>query len=407
MATSGQLDLSPLGLELMDYNEETVVTTPASYYSTWAAEIGVSSTGTDGTLNALDGTNTGYIISPGASGGDFFDSGITDLAFTSDMGIGCYHIAINNVATTNITTSYSRGVDLITDVAVFNQFFKVWHDFADTSVSLDIIYRSASGTTIIKGQFQEDFNLTLIADFAIRIDNSQLILVVAPVDNTGDSSTGLYLEQYFTGGTVTGREFVNVANSTISELTLNYVLPVVASATAVKVSRQYTCILTGAADSLDDITLPISSFNLDKTLIGVSTLSVACPDGINFSAAILARPNGSLKITSTDIYTDGSEVQDSVTQEYTLSYVGPSQGSSNFSVSLSGQTTLTNPTPGTETMIGESFIFQGAIRVRGEINMNLTPGDTLNYSGGSFTVAKIAINSNSSPVVSVMEVTSG
>jgi len=177
-----------------------------------------------------------------------------------------------------------------------------------------------------------------------------------------------------------------------------------------KVSKIYDCIVTGDADSLTDITIPISSLDLDENQTGISSLTIVCPDGLNFASSILARPNGGLILSSYDLYSDGSSALEKELDEFLITSISDSSGASSHSVSITGQVEILNPSPKTENIIGESFIFtnkDGTVRIRGSVNMLLLPGDTLTYSGGSFTVDKIAINIRAESTSSTMEVSSG
>lgn len=153
--------------------------------------------------------------------------------------------------------------------------------------------------------------------------------------------------------------------------------------------RRYYCTITGAADGLPDLVVPISSINGTLRYDGLSSYLVVVPDGISYAADIAARANGGFIIDSEEIYTDGtSEITQSV--EFNIESQRPDSGGRNFSVSIRGTSSVSNPTPKKLNVYGISFNSldnSGKRRVRCEPNKDFLQGDTAVLpSGAEFAV---------------------
>lgn len=402
MAT-GTIDLSGSGLLLVDWEQIAGSSTIAQYYTDWANEIGVSDIGTDGTPGALDDQDTALPIYPGASGGDFYGNGITEISLSTNSAVGFHSIPIDEQGTTEVNTPWTKEVIFIYINPELGAMFSV---FGITQESVNVIYRAAGGVTIMYGEFH-DIGVPSAARtlFAIKISNKKAILVTEALDASIWHEAAPFpfdVSRYVFEQTVGG----------VFELTLLYDGgPALAIPQGVILaSRKYTCVLTGAADSLSDLDIPISSINLDTNITATSSLTVICPDGLNLAEGILNRSNGGLILTSILVYSDGSEVDERTLTEFELSSISDYSGALSHSVSLTGQTDLTNASPVTVDLTGEFFIFTnlaGVVRVRSDVDIDLNPGDTINYSGGSFAVDKIAINITTSSATGTMEVSSG
>jgi hypothetical protein len=145
------------------------------------------------------------------------------------------------------------------------------------------------------------------------------------------------------------------------------------------ISRRYTCTITGAADSLADVVIPISSINGRLNSSGVSALNIVCPNGVDYAGAILARAQGSFIIAATEYYLDGSsEVSDS--QEFGNLAIAYQQGSRNYSVSIRGERAVTLHNPARKIAIqGMSYTAlqaNGFRRLRCNNDKDFLPGDT-------------------------------
>lgn len=142
---------------------------------------------------------------------------------------------------------------------------------------------------------------------------------------------------------------------------------------------RFVCTITGTADSLSDVVIPISSLSGSLTVTGVNSLLVVCPDGSTFGADIVARSNGGFIITTVEVYTDGTTANvDS--EEYTFSGITSDRGSRNWSFSLRGKNTESPVLPFRYLATGISILTinaDGKRRARADYLSNIRPGDTL------------------------------
>jgi len=172
--------------------------------------------------------------------------------------------------------------------------------------------------------------------------------------------------------------------------------------------RKYTCIITGAADGLDDAIIPLSNISIRMDETNVSSLSVVCPDGVGYADSIINRKNGSLKLLSLEIYNDGTEsLSDS--QEYAITAISSARGSKSFSVSITAQTTLFNTTPKIIILSGVSYISQnqsGNTRLRASPDKDILPGDTVILDDLSELLVN-TVTTTISARLSSMEITDG
>lgn len=144
------------------------------------------------------------------------------------------------------------------------------------------------------------------------------------------------------------------------------------------VSSRYYCTITGTADNTTDYVLPISSITTRFKGGEVSTITVVCPNGVDYASEILARSNGGIKISATEIYNDGSE-DSSDWPEYAIDTIRSDKGARSFSVTLTGRGTRSYPFPKTLYLQGVSYIASqanGETTVRCDLDKDFNPGDT-------------------------------
>ena len=173
-------------------------------------------------------------------------------------------------------------------------------------------------------------------------------------------------------------------------------------------SRDIVCTITGAADSLDDLTVPISSISLRMDDAGLSSLSVTCNNGAEYADDITARSNGGIIITTNEYYTDGTTDQ-TIAAEYPITSLNSYQGGKNFSVSLTGRVELQNFTTKKVPISGASFISTdelGNLRVRCDLDKDLLPKDTAILEDGAEIVV-VSITQTITSKLMVMEITDG
>lgn len=193
----------------------------------------------------------------------------------------------------------------------------------------------------------------------------------------------------FTGNTPTA-SVIRPYSDTPAQLALTFTgnaptLGYVVIAKPVVIGRRYKCTITGAADALPDIEIPISSINGRLTNDGMSSLSIVCPDGVGYAAAIAARSNGGLIIESIEDYADGSSASD-FSVEYPITGYASDRGSQNWSITISVSTTLTLGQARRVNLKGISYLgraLTGKTRARCELDKDLLPGDVAMLDDGS------------------------
>lgn len=171
----------------------------------------------------------------------------------------------------------------------------------------------------------------------------------------------------------------------------------------------YKCILTGANDGVDDIVLPISSFQARIRNGEPTYLSCVIPDSVTYTADILARTNGEIIIQKGFLFADGSEQYEEITR-VTYESVQINRGARSDSATLTGHKTVTLSSPKEWTVSGVSFYglqADGKRRIRCALDMFLKVGDICIYGTGGgdyFTVGQISCWVSAKPVMVFMEV---
>lgn len=170
------------------------------------------------------------------------------------------------------------------------------------------------------------------------------------------------------------------------------------------VTTIYRCTLTGAADSLDDIVLPISSVQARYRNGADSYLQVVVPDAGTYSDAITARLNGQIVIDRGVRFIDGTEQLVELLR-VDLETVSDAWGGANRSVSISGHATTTTTVPKTVTLEDVTYEASGTgkTRYRSTLDLNLRPGDTAVFDAQSIVVDTLSYTVGTSR--EVMEIT--
>lgn len=204
---------------------------------------------------------------------------------------------------------------------------------------------------------------------------------------TIDSVATLLKRRLFTA--FTGTTTITVSSSTLTRKVSQLPQKIIAS-------RLFTCKITGAADSLSDLEVPISNINIDhNATTGLSSIAVTVPNGPIYSDNIIARLNGGILITATDVYIDGNS--DSIDfVEYPIGSIQSNEGARNFSVSLQGS--VVNPirtSVNAVNIFGVSFRpvnADGSSRIRSLMNKDVLPGDIITTpDNDTFSAGNIAM----------------
>jgi hypothetical protein len=154
----------------------------------------------------------------------------------------------------------------------------------------------------------------------------------------------------------------------------------------------YQCILTGDADSLDDLIIPISSFQSTQRDGDPSYLSCVFPNSVNYIAGIAARPNGDIVVKKGYRYSDGTmNLEEICRADYESLQIN--RGGRSDSATISGHKTTASSSPASRTLTGVSYYglqTDGKRTFRAEPDLFLRVGDTAVYGSESIIVGQIA-----------------
>lgn len=153
----------------------------------------------------------------------------------------------------------------------------------------------------------------------------------------------------------------------------------------------YLCILTGAADGVDDITIPISSFQSTMRDGDPSYLACVIPNSVDYVAAIAARPNGDIVIRKGYRFSDGSmQTEEIIRVDYESLQVN--RGARSDSATISGHKTTSSSNPKRVNLSGVSYYglqANGKRTFRADPDLFLRVGDTAVYGAESIVVDQI------------------
>ena len=151
----------------------------------------------------------------------------------------------------------------------------------------------------------------------------------------------------------------------------------------------FICILTGSPDGLDDIELPISSFQ-SRLRDGTPTyLGVQVPNAVLYEPYVSDRPNGELVVSKGIKYVSG-EINYSELVRVDLESVADNTGPKNSTMSLSGHSTTSNPGAKTVTISGiqtTALQADGKRRIRCDVDFFAKPGDTVEWGVAESMIA--------------------
>jgi len=168
-------------------------------------------------------------------------------------------------------------------------------------------------------------------------------------------------------------------------------------------------ILTGADDGLDDVYLPMSSFQARMRDGEPSYISCVIPDSLTYEADITSRSNGDIIIQKGYKLVDGTVYMEEIAR-VDFESIQIDRGARNDSATISGHRTVSSTAPKERAVSGVSFYgmkTDGKRRIRAEMDLFLRCGDTCIYgSGGNdyFTVGSITYYVSAKPPALYMEV---
>jgi hypothetical protein len=155
------------------------------------------------------------------------------------------------------------------------------------------------------------------------------------------------------------------------------------------VIRKYELVLTGAADSTDDITLPISSIQGRLRSGTPSYLSVQIPS-YNFIEEIIARANGEMQIWGVFEIGTGDQIRQIISSA-DLDDIRSDRGGKNNTITLAGHRTQTFANKTTVlTNVSEIGQSGGKKSAVADVDFYLRPGDTVIANGESFVVGLVS-----------------
>jgi len=152
--------------------------------------------------------------------------------------------------------------------------------------------------------------------------------------------------------------------------------------------------LTGDADGVDDVEIPISSLSARLRDGEPTYLQVVIP-GDDYAAEIADRSNGEM-VVEIDYYNDAGSLYRSEAVRVDLETIDTQTGTRNTSIVLVGHKTTSYPA---KTVTMENVAYQrnygGEYRLRSPvIDFFVRPGDTIQYGVIEFTAASITITIN-------------
>lgn len=171
----------------------------------------------------------------------------------------------------------------------------------------------------------------------------------------------------------------------------------------------YDCTLTGAADGVANLVLPIASFQARVRDGEPSYVSVTVPNSLAYEDAIAARTNGEIVIRKGYRMADGTTQMEEICR---VDYedIQISRGGRSDAAVVTGHATVSSTAPKEWTVTGVSFYglqADGKRRVRADLDLFLRVGDTCVYGTGAndfFVVGQITYWVTADPPAVFMEV---
>jgi hypothetical protein len=166
----------------------------------------------------------------------------------------------------------------------------------------------------------------------------------------------------------------------------------------------YRLTLTGAADALADVVLPMASFQSRLRDGTPSYLAVNIPNGADYISAVNARPNGQIVVERGYRFRDTGATQFDEIARVDLDDVRQDEGARSYTLTLDGHRTEATVTPKVRAIGGASYrnVVSGKRRYRASPDNFLRPGDTVEINAESFTVGLITLSV--SPSIERMEI---
>ena len=172
----------------------------------------------------------------------------------------------------------------------------------------------------------------------------------------------------------------------------------------------YRCYLTGSTDGIEDIELPISSWQARLRDGEPSYLSCVIPDAASYEAEITVRANGDLVLRKGVRLGNGAEQMETIAS-VDYESIRVDRGPKSESITISGHRTMASSSPKEWAVSGVSYYClqaDGKRRIRASMDTFLRCGDTCIYGNGIndyFVVGAITCWAQAEPFGMFMEAT--
>lgn len=154
----------------------------------------------------------------------------------------------------------------------------------------------------------------------------------------------------------------------------------------------FQCILTGAADGLEDLVIPISSFQSTVRDGDPSYLACVIPNSLSYIIDIMARTNGDIVIKQGYKLYDGSiQAEEIIRVDYENLQI--TRGGRSDSATISGHKTISSSSPKSVNLEEVSYYglqTDGKRTFRAKPDIFLRVGDTAVYGAESIVVGQIS-----------------
>lgn len=154
----------------------------------------------------------------------------------------------------------------------------------------------------------------------------------------------------------------------------------------------YLCCLTGYQNGLDELLVPISSFQCTLRVDDPSYLQVVTP-AVEYADEIAARTDGEIRVVMCQVK-NGKIINQEQIVRVSMGYVSVDEGTSNKSVTLSGYSEPEGAAQKTVTLENSTYkrLLDGTTTLRfPEPNIYLRPGDTVVSGSDQIKVDKITL----------------
>ena len=165
---------------------------------------------------------------------------------------------------------------------------------------------------------------------------------------------------------------------------------------SVHAHRVFICVITGAANGVEDLEIPIASLQYRLYGHGGSYLSVVIPNAVKNAAAVTARKDGQIVLFQGFIFADGVRELAEMARAGGIG-IRHDTGGRNSSITLTAGEKITfsfDPTVPKRSgpLISTALQADGKTRLRCAPVFGLFPGDTVQTPQGNYQVDRISVS---------------